>query len=99
MEDTILYIEPAQLHERMLDLRDKQQMDFLESLTGMDWGVRKEDEPADAIRGLGVVYHLESTVKCLVSLLRLFGKSQIFFPGYICIIKGLPYHITRICKP
>ena len=62
MEDTILYIEPAQLHERMLDLRDKQQMDFLESLTGMDWGVRKEDEPADALRGLGVVYHLESTV-------------------------------------
>ena len=62
MEDTILYIEPARLHERMLDLRDKQQMDFLESLTGMDWGVRKEDEPADALRGLGVVYHLESTV-------------------------------------
>ena len=62
VEDTILYIEPARLHERMLDLRDKQQMDFLESLTGMDWGVRKEDEPADALRGLGVVYHLESTV-------------------------------------
>ncbi|WP_300811726.1 NADH-quinone oxidoreductase subunit D [uncultured Bacteroides sp.] len=62
MEQTNLYIaEPAGLHELMRSLRYEQKMDFLESLTGMDWGERKDDDSPDALRGLGVVYHLEST--------------------------------------
>lgn len=37
-------------------------MDFLESLTGMDWGIPDEKDVEGTLRGLGVVYHLESTV-------------------------------------
>ena len=44
-------VAPEQLHEEMKRLHDKEKMDFLECLTGMDW-------EAD---GLGVIYHLEST--------------------------------------
>lgn len=35
--EEIKYIEPAALHDEMLRLRNEKQMDFLESLTGMDW--------------------------------------------------------------
>ncbi len=49
----ILYIEPAAFRKEMERLRNEKKMDFLESLTGMDWGEEG---------GLGVVYHLESTV-------------------------------------
>lgn len=45
-------VEPAALHDEMKRLHDEEKMDFLECLTGMDW-------EAD---GLGVIYHLESTV-------------------------------------
>lgn len=47
------YIETTagNLYETAFDLRYNRQMDFLESLTGMDWGDK-----------LGVIYHLESTV-------------------------------------
>lgn len=38
--EEIKYIEPAALHDEMLRLRNEKQMDFLESLTGMDWGVQ-----------------------------------------------------------
>ena len=63
MEETIRYIEPQQLHEEMKRLRYEEQMDFLESLTGMDWGLPEEGDDANApLRGLGVVYHLESTI-------------------------------------
>ena len=33
----IQFIAPAALHDEMLRLRNEKQMDFLESLTGMDW--------------------------------------------------------------
>lgn len=46
----------------MLRLRNEKQMDFLESLTGMDWGEPAEGDAPETLRGLGVVYHLESTV-------------------------------------
>ena len=45
-------VAPEALHAEMKRLYDEEQMDFLECLTGMDW-------EAD---GLGVIYHLESTV-------------------------------------
>ena len=45
-------VAPESLHAEMKRLHDEEQMDFLECLTGMDW-------EAD---GLGVIYHLESTV-------------------------------------
>ena len=57
----IKYIEPAALRKEMTRLRNERKMDFLESLTGMDWGEPNEGDAPDAIRGLGVVYHLEST--------------------------------------
>lgn len=61
--NAIRYIEPAALHDEMLRLRQEEQMDFLECLTGMDWGEpdTAKDTP-DTPRGLGVVYQLESTV-------------------------------------
>ena len=58
----IHYIAPEELYDEMLRLRNDRQMDFLESLTGMDWGVAEEKDEPGTIRGLGVVYHLESTV-------------------------------------
>ena len=60
--EEIKYIEPAALHDEMLRLRNEKQMDFLESLTGMDWGVADEGDAPNVTRGLGVVYPLESTV-------------------------------------
>ena len=40
----IQFIAPAALHDEMLRLRNDKQMDFLESLTGMDWGVADEKD-------------------------------------------------------
>ena len=37
MENTI-YVKPEELHSTMVRLRKEKQMDFLRSLTGMDWG-------------------------------------------------------------
>ena len=58
----IQFIAPVALHDEMLRLRNEKQMDFLESLTGMDWGAADEKDTPEKLRGLGVVYHLESTV-------------------------------------
>ena len=41
----IQFIVPAALHDEMLRLRNEKQIDFLESLTGMDWGVADEETP------------------------------------------------------
>lgn len=60
MTQDMIYIDPAVLHQEMERLRDDKQMNFLKSLTGMDWGEESQDSP-DASHGLGVVYHLEST--------------------------------------
>ncbi len=60
--EEFLYINPQDLHAGMVRLREEEQMDFLESLTGMDWGFPAEGDASDTLRGLGVVYHLESTV-------------------------------------
>ncbi len=40
----IQFIVPAALHDEMLRLRNEKQMDFLECLTGMDWGVADEKD-------------------------------------------------------
>jgi len=47
----IIEIPLDRFHDEALKLQTEKQMDFLESLAGMDWG-----------ENLGVVYHLESTV-------------------------------------
>ncbi len=44
-------VAPEALHAEMKRLHDEKKMDFLECLTGMDWGEE----------GLGVIYHLEAT--------------------------------------
>lgn len=44
-------VAPEELHNEMQKLRDEEKMDFLECLTGEDWGEE----------GLGVVYNLWST--------------------------------------
>ena len=59
--DNIRFIKPTDLHAEMLRLHQEQQMDFLECLTGMDWGETTDKDTPDTPRGLGVVYHLEST--------------------------------------
>ena len=48
----IQFIAPAALHDEMLRLRNDKQMDFLESLTGMDWGVADEKDTPEKLRGL-----------------------------------------------
>ncbi|NDV57770.1 NADH-quinone oxidoreductase subunit D [Bacteroides sp. 519] len=50
MNNTIIEIAAEEFHDAALKLRNEKQMDFLECMTGMDWGER-----------LGVIYHLEST--------------------------------------
>ena len=52
----IKYIEPSVLHDEMLRLRKEKQMDFLECLSGMDWGIPDEKDAPDTPRGLGVIY-------------------------------------------
>lgn len=47
----IIEIAPEEFYDYALKLRNEKQMDFLECMTGMDWG-----------DSLGVLYHLESTV-------------------------------------
>ena len=56
----IQFIAPAALHDEMLRLRNEKQMDFLESLTGMDWGVADEKDAPEKLRGLGI-YHYRRT--------------------------------------
>ncbi len=46
-----IVVEPEKLHEELARLKDKEGMDFLECLTGVDWGEE----------GLGVIYNLTST--------------------------------------
>lgn len=50
MNELLIETTAEKLHETALGLRYDKHYDFLESLTGMDWGDK-----------LGVVYHLEST--------------------------------------
>ena len=45
----IQFIAPAALHDEMLRLRNEKQMDFLESLTGMDWGVADEKDAPEKL--------------------------------------------------
>src|SRR5574344_1324262 len=59
--EEIKYIEPSQLRDEMLRLRNEKKMDFLENLIGMDWGAPAEGDAPEMTRGLGVVYRLEST--------------------------------------
>jgi len=59
--EEIKYIEPSQLRDEMLRLRNEKKMDFLENLIGMDWGTPAEGDAPEMTRGLGVVYRLEST--------------------------------------
>lgn len=47
----MIEIDALQLHQKMQELKEIQHMDFMRSLTGMDWGEA----------GLGVVYHLENS--------------------------------------
>ena len=47
--DNIRFIKPTDLHAEMLRLHQEQQMDFLECLTGMDWGeTTDKDTPAES---------------------------------------------------
>ncbi len=54
----IKYIEPSVLHDEMLRLRKEKQMDFLECLSGMDWGIpdekRRTGHPPRTRRSLSV---------------------------------------------
>lgn len=61
MNQETLYIAPTELPGKMKQLREVEKMDYLRSLTGMDWGTPEENDTPETLRGLGVVYHLEST--------------------------------------
>lgn len=89
MEETI-YIKPQDLHKEMLRLRNEDQMDFLESLTGMDWGIPDDKDKEGTLRGLGVVYHLESTStgKRIVVKTSTLERENPKLPSVIDIWKG-----------
>ena len=57
----IQFIVPAALHDEMLRLRNEKQMDFLESLTGMDWGVADEKDAPEKLRGFDCYGRTDST--------------------------------------
>ena len=90
METKTIYIAPQQLSDEMRRLREDEQMDFLESLTGMDWGEPAENDTPDQLRGLGVVYHLESTVsgKRLVVTTSTLDREHPQLPSVTPIWKG-----------
>ena len=86
----IKYIEPSVLHDEMLRLRKEKQMDFLECLSGMDWGIPDEKDAPDTPRGLGVVYLLESTVtgeRIAVRTATLSAKSTTFTASFSSVIQ------------
>lgn len=66
--EEIKYIEFVVLYDEMLCLCNEKQMDFFESLMGMDWGVVDEGDVLNVIWGFGVVYYLELIVigECIV---------------------------------
>lgn len=86
----IQYIEPQELHKTMLRLRLDEEMDFLKCLTGMDWGVAEEGDTPATLRGLGVVYLLESSVTgesiCLRTVTQ--DREQPFLPSVSDIWEG-----------
>lgn len=59
--EEIRYIAPAELRKEMERLRREEKMDYLKSLCGMDWGEPDEKDTPETVRGLGVIYLLEST--------------------------------------
>ena len=60
--EEIKYIEPAALHDEMLRLRKEKQMDFLECLSGMDWGIPDEKDAPDTPRNPGTWSSLSSGI-------------------------------------
>ena len=61
----IKYIEPSVLHDEMLRLRKEKQMDFLECLSGMDWGIPDEkDAPVQSIAGIPLAGKSATDEKC-----------------------------------
>ena len=91
--DNIRFIEPTDLHAEMLRLRQKQQMDFLKCLTGMDWGETTDKDTPDTPRGLGVVYHLESTTtgECLVVRTATLNRENAELPSVSDIWKAADF--------
>ena len=59
--DGILTLPVETFHDVAVRLK-QEGFAFLRSLTGMDWGAADEKDTPEKLRGLGVVYHLESTV-------------------------------------
>lgn len=45
MNQETLYIAPAELLGKMKQLREVEKMDYLRSLTGMDWGLPLSNPP------------------------------------------------------
>ena len=90
MMEKEIHIKPQDLHAEMLRLRQEEQMNFLESLTGMDWGLPAEGDTEETMRGLGVVYHLESTAsgKRIVVKTATLDREQPELPTVTDIWKG-----------
>ncbi|MDR0988933.1 MAG: NADH-quinone oxidoreductase subunit D [Prevotellaceae bacterium] len=81
-------IDPAHLHAELLRLRREQGMDFLECLTGMDWGEE----------GLGVIYQLENSrthrrvaIRCLTT-----NRTQPELPTATDIWKGADFNEREV---
>lgn len=90
MNQETLYIAPAELLGKMKQLREVEKMDYLRSLTGMDWGVPEENDTPETLRGLGVVYHLESTAtgKRLCVKTSTLDREQPHLPSVTHLWKG-----------
>ena len=81
-------IPAEKLHEEMLKLRQGKHMDFLRSLTGMDWGEE----------GLGVVYHLEdtNTRENIVVSTRTTNREKPDLPSVSHIWKGAEFNEREV---
>ena len=81
-------IPAEKLHEEMLKLRQGKHMDFLRSLTGMDWGEE----------GLGVVYHLEDTKtrENIVVSTRTTNREKPELPSVSDIWKGAEFNEREV---
>jgi NADH:ubiquinone oxidoreductase subunit C len=81
-------IPAEKLHEEMLKLRQGKHMDFLRSLTGMDWGEE----------GLGVVYHLEdtNTRENIVVSTRTTNREKPELPSVSDIWKGAEFNEREV---
>ena len=91
----IQFIAPVALHDEMLRLRNEKQMDFLESLTGMDWGAA--DEAGGMYESLNYAnFGIQEALLFRIAWINTHPGQN---PGNIPQLAKLPSYFSQVCYP